>query len=97
MPVTYGMKPKAKSAAKAKPAKKAKCAKTIIAFKTKRGKVEFPGHKGPGCPERKKPSTRHLKPWKDAMKEASPRCAKAFKSSGQKFRSCIRAAMKAAG
>jgi len=72
----------------------AKCKRTTIKFKTKRGRtVAFTGHEGSGCAPRKKPSTRHLAPWKAVMKKASPQCAKSFKPGKQRQR-CVKDALK---
>jgi len=69
-------------------AKPQKCSKKKIVIRGKRGgiKAEFIGHSGPGCPPRKKPSTRHL----SRFKATFARQAKACK--GQKlgaFRKCM--------
>ena len=51
------------------------CHKGVVSFKTKRGKtISFRGAMGAGCPKRKKPSTRHLAPYKKEMKSAARKC-----------------------
>ena len=52
-----------------------KCHKGIVSFKTKRGKtISFRGNVGSGCPARRKPSTRHLAPFKKEMRIAAKKC-----------------------
>lgn len=51
------------------------CHAGVVSFKTRRGKtISFRGHSGAGCPARKKPSTRHLAPFKKEMKSAARKC-----------------------
>lgn len=72
----------------------AKCHRTVIAFKTKRGKtVHFSGKTGSGCGPRPKPSTRHLAPWKSAMKRAAPQCKRSAKGNVRAYRKCVGQAM----
>jgi len=67
------------------------CRKGIVRFKTKRGKVvSFPGKTGAGCAPRKKPSTRHLAPYKRKLAAAARACKG---KSAKAFRSCVRAKM----
>lgn len=73
----------------------AKCKLTTIKFKTKRGRViAFKGHSGSDCAPRKKPSTRHLAPWKKAMKIGAHACAGSRGVSAR--RACIAKFLKAA-
>lgn len=67
------------------------CRVGIVRFKTKRGKViQFRGKTGPGCPPRKKPSTRHLAPFKRALASAARACRGKH---GRQFRSCVASRM----
>lgn len=64
-----------------------KCKAGLVRFKTKRGKtVSFKGHVGSDCGPRPKPSTRHLAPYKAAMRRAAKGCKGRH---GQAFRNCI--------
>lgn len=65
------------------------CQKKNIKIKSKRGKIvaEFVGHTGPGCPPRKKPSTRHLGPYKKNFGLQAKACAGSKRSA---FISCMR-------
>jgi hypothetical protein len=76
---------------KTKRGKKPKCSgKHPIKFETKRGKtISFRGRTGAGCPPRKKPSTRHLRAWKEVMAKASPQCKRASKGNVKAFRACV--------
>lgn len=75
----------AKSKSKSK-----RCKVTTVKFKTKRGKViSFRGHQGTDCAPRKKPSTRHLAPWKAVMKKAAPQCAKRFGGGTKAAAKCV--------
>lgn len=67
------------------------CRTGIVRFKTKRGKVvSFHGKTGAGCAPRKKPSTRHLAPYKRKLAAAARACK--GKSAGT-FRRCVAARM----
>lgn len=57
--------------------KKAGCKAKMITIKTKRGKTvaSFMGHTGPGCPKRRKPSTKHLGPFKKEFARQAKECA----------------------
>jgi hypothetical protein len=67
------------------------CRTGIVRFKTKRGKViSFRGKTGAGCSPRKKPSTRHLAPYKRALAKASRACRGKH---GRQFRSCVASKM----
>lgn len=90
----------------AKPKKRTGCKQTTISFRTARGrKVSFKGRTGPTCGPRSKPSTRHLRVWKDAMKDAASDCAidargkaKKGKSFNRKaYTSCLKDALKQVG
>lgn len=71
------------------------CKLTTVKFQTKRGRtIAFKGHSGPDCPPRRKPSTRHLAPWKKAMKIAAEACAGSRGVSTR--RACVRKFLKAA-
>lgn len=71
------------------------CKITTIKFKTKRGRpISFRGHSGSDCPPRRKPSTRHLGPWKAVMKKASPQCARRFGGGTKGFGKCMKDALK---
>lgn len=70
---------------------RAACRVTTVRFKTRRGRVvEFRGKKGPGCPPRRKPSTRHLAPYKRALAAAARACKG---RRGATFRRCVAARM----
>lgn len=70
-----------------KKARRTGCSAGIVRFTTKRGKViSFRGHTGAGCPARKKPSTRHLAPFKKEMKAAARKCKG---KSRKAFLSCV--------
>lgn len=74
-----------------------KCKRTTIKFKTKRGKtIQFTGKSGSNCPPRKKPSTAHLRVWKNVMKEVAPGCKRKSKGNVKVFRRCVGNAMKSA-
>jgi len=65
----------------------ASCRTGIIRIRTRRGKVvQFRGKTGPGCAPRKKPSTRHLAPYKRAMASAAKSCKGLSK---HQFQSCV--------
>jgi hypothetical protein len=65
------------------------CRAGIVSFKTRRGKVvKFRGKTGAGCSPRKKPSTRHLAPYKRALAAAARACKG---KSAKAFRACVRA------
>ncbi len=67
------------------------CRQGTITFRTKRGKIiHFKGKHGTGCAPRKKPSTRHLAPYKRKMAAAARAC-KGRKAKA--FRSCVAARM----
>lgn len=67
------------------------CRTGIVRFKTKRGKVvSFRGKTGANCAPRKKPSTRHLAPYKRKLAAAARACK--GKSAGA-FRRCVAARM----
>jgi len=67
------------------------CRTGIVRFKTKRGKVvSFHGKTGASCSPRKKPSTRHLAPYKRKLAAAARACKG---KSAKAFRSCVRAKM----
>jgi len=67
------------------------CHTGIVRFKTKRGKViQFRGKTGANCSPRKKPSTRHLAPYKRKLAAAARACK--GKSAGA-FRKCVAARM----
>lgn len=71
------------------------CKISNIKFKTKRGRViSFRGHSGSDCPPRRKPSTRHLAPWKKAMKIGAEACANSRGVAAR--RACVRKFLKAA-
>lgn len=64
-----------------------KCHKGLVSFKTKRGKtISFRGNIGEGCPKRRKPSTRHLAPFKKEMRLAAKKCKG---QSRAKFLKCV--------
>jgi hypothetical protein len=66
------------------------CARTIVKFKTRRGKtISFPGHQGSACAPRKKPSTRHLRPYKEVMAKAAPQCARRHGGGTRAFAKCV--------
>lgn len=72
-------------------ARSASCRAGVVRFKTKRGKVvQFRGKTGPGCAPRKKPSTRHLAPYKRKLAAAARACKG---KSGGAFRKCVAARM----
>ena len=63
------------------------CRVGTVRFKTRRGKtIAFHGKTGPGCGPRPKPSTRHLAPYKRALKAAAKSCKGLSKS---QFQSCV--------
>lgn len=67
------------------------CRAGIVSFETSRGKkISFRGKTGAGCAPRKKPSTRHLAPYKRALATASRACR--GKKAGA-FRKCVAARM----
>lgn len=67
------------------------CRTGVVRFKTKRGKVvQFRGKTGPGCGPRKRPSTRHLAPYKSALRAAAKSCKGL---SRREFQSCVASAM----
>lgn len=71
------------------------CTRKTIKFKTKRGRViSFTGREGPSCGPRKKPSTRHLAPWKAVMKKAAPQCKRAARGNVRAYRKCIGTAVR---
>lgn len=71
------------------------CAVKTITIKTRGGKVvRFRGKSGPGCGPRKKPSTRHLAPYKRAMASAARSCQGLKK---RQFESCVASAMRSGG
>lgn len=79
----------AKHKKKSKSSRSARCTRKKIVIKSKRGtvKAEFVGHSGPGCPPRKKPSTRHLAPYKKAFARQAKQCAG---TSLPGFRKCMK-------
>lgn len=69
----------------------ASCRAGIIRIRTRRGKVvQFKGKTGPGCAPRKKPSTRHLAPYKRKMANAARSCKGLSK---RQFQACVARAM----
>lgn len=69
----------------------ARCRVGTIRIRTRRGKiVTFKGKTGPGCKPRRKPSTRHLAPYKRAMASAARSCKGLSK---HQFQSCVASAM----
>lgn len=69
------------------------CRSGIITFRTSRGRVvSFKGRHGASCGPRKKPSTRHLAPYKKAFATASRKCFKANRNP-RGARACIATAM----
>lgn len=88
---TLGARKRSKKRSRRRARKSSGCRTGIVRFKTKRGKVvSFPGKTGAGCSPRKKPSTRHLAPYKRKLAAAARACkGKSMKA----FRSCIRAKM----
>lgn len=71
------------------------CAVKTITIKTRRGKVvRFRGKSGSGCGPRKKPTTRHLAPYKRAMASAARSCKGLTK---RQFESCVASAMRSGG
>jgi hypothetical protein len=74
----------------------AKCERKRIIIRKKGSRkviAEFMGRQGSGCPPRRKPSTAHLRPWKQVMKKASPQCAKRF-GGGKAFGKCMKDALR---
>ena len=77
-------------------AQQKKCRSGTITFKSKRGKViSFKGRHGADCGPRKKPSTRHLAPYKQAFAAAARSCSK--RGGVKAFRKCVGAAVRKAG
>ncbi len=67
------------------------CRVATISFETRRGReVSFRGHKGASCAPRKKPSTKHLRHYKNILKTAAKHCK--GKSRGA-FRACMKSTM----
>lgn len=67
------------------------CRVGMIRIRTRRGKVvQFRGKTGPGCAPRKKPSTRHLAPYKRKLASAARSCKGLSK---KQFQSCVASAM----
>jgi hypothetical protein len=71
------------------------CRTGQVRFKTKRGKViTFKGKTGPGCGPRKKPTTRHLAPYKRKLASAAKSCKGLSKN---QFQSCVASEMHKGG
>jgi hypothetical protein len=88
---SFGARPKKRGGKKRGGKKRgrttASCRVGTISFRTRRGKlIEFRGKKGPGCPPRKKPSTRHLAVYKRKLADAAKMCKG---QSLAKFRRCV--------
>jgi len=69
------------------------CTRKKISIKTRKGLVTFVGRQGPDCGPRPKPKTGHLRPWKNAMKDAGPQCARVSKNI-RAYRKCVGQAIK---
>jgi hypothetical protein len=81
---SFGARPKKRGGKKRTTAR---CRVETVSFRTTRGKlVEFRAKKGPDCPPRKKPSTRHLATYKRKLADAAKMCKG---QSLAKFRRCV--------
>lgn len=86
-----GARKRSKKRSRRRARKSSGCRTGIVRFKTKRGKVvSFHGKTGANCAPRKKPSTRHLAPYKRKLAAAARACK--GKSAGA-FRRCVAARM----
>jgi hypothetical protein len=75
----------------------AKCKRQKVVIKKGRKVIaEFMGRKGSDCGPRKKPSTAHLRMFKDVMKDAAPSCKRGARGNVKAYRKCIGAAVRQA-
>lgn len=71
------------------------CKRKTISFRAHGKTVSFMGRQGSACGPRKKPSTRHLGPYKKVFKAASKSCSKRYKPFTKPFGRCVRDAFRA--
>lgn len=76
----------------------AKCSVKTVNIKRKGSRkiiASFRAHVGSGCPPRKKPSTKHLRFYKEIMRDAAPSCRRRFKPFTKPYGKCIKDAFRA--